>query len=136
MAKGLLLVAFKWATEKQIKDIKKDFELITQKKSLSLKTKYCIQNVKNVGSWMCNMAIALRTSHLHKQKWYHCQLQNIIIILVTICLIGVINVFLFNYSISLIVWIAHVRTQRRNSVSKTIIYFISKSFMINSFYDY
>ena len=81
---------------------------------------------------MCNMAIALRTSHLHKQKWYHCQLQNIII-LVTICVIGVINVLLFNYSISLIVWIAHVRTQRRNSVSKTIIYFISKSFMINSF---
>ena len=42
---------------------------------------------------MCNMAIALRTSHLRKQKWYHCQLQNIII-LVTICLIGVINVLL------------------------------------------
>ena len=43
MAKGLLLVAFKWATEKQIKDIKKDFELYyTKEEFISLNTKFCI----------------------------------------------------------------------------------------------
>ena len=38
MAKGPLLVACKWATQRQNKDIKKEFELITQRKSLCLKT--------------------------------------------------------------------------------------------------
>ena len=40
--------------------------------------------------------------------------------LVIIGLIGVINVLLFSYSVLFIVWIAHVRIQRRKSVSKTI----------------
>ena len=38
MAKGPLLVAFKWATQKQNKTIKKEFEFMTQGKSLCLKT--------------------------------------------------------------------------------------------------
>ena len=55
MAKGPLLVACKWATQKQNKDIKKDFELITQTKSLCLKTTP-FKMLKMLG--MCNMAIA------------------------------------------------------------------------------
>ena len=80
---------------------------------------------------MCNMAIAHFNLPFAQTKVI--SLSNTKHYLVIIRLTGVIYILLFNYSILLIVCIAHVRSQRRKSVSKTIIYFISKSFMINSF---
>ena len=67
---------------------------------------------------MCNMAIAHFNLPFAQTKVI--SLSNTKHYLVTIRLTGVINILLFNYSILLIVWIAHVRTQRRKSVSKTI----------------
>ena len=67
---------------------------------------------------MCNIAIAHLNLPFAQTKVI--SLSIIEHYLVIIRQIGVINVLLFNYSILLIVWIAHVRTQRRKSVSKTI----------------
>ena len=73
---------------------------------------------------MCNMAIVHLNLPFGQTKVI--SLSNTEHYLVIICLIGVINVLLFNYSVLFIVWIAHVRTQRRKSVSKTriIIFYI------------
>lgn len=69
---------------------------------------------------MCNMAIAHLNLPFGQTKVI--SLSNTEHYLVIIRLTGVINVLLlFNYSVLFIVWIAHVRIQRRKSVSKTII---------------